>query len=302
MDPLTNYLLLTGAGFSRSWDGWLGFEVYAYLLGCEELSEATRKLLRRTEEEEKGFEEALAELQAKGPENEAKALARAIVGMFDVMEQYLAVEISFNANRFVRKFDAIFTLNQDMLLEKKASADLWRPGFARSPASDRYHEPGADLSIPAGRRPYYKLHGSSDLISGAGGEPLLVMGGGKSITIGQHPILVSYFDVFRERLAQPDTRLFISGYGFRDPHINEALVAAARWGGLRIFVNDLKNDGPLRSAPALANGDSLFDTLFPYIVGFSGRTIRQVCGSDPLEAQKYHRFFHLQPGEAGLLD
>ena len=27
-----NYLLLTGAGFSRNWGGWLSSEVYDYLL------------------------------------------------------------------------------------------------------------------------------------------------------------------------------------------------------------------------------------------------------------------------------
>jgi hypothetical protein len=33
---MPNYLL-TGAGFSRNWDGWLADEAFEYLLGCSEV-------------------------------------------------------------------------------------------------------------------------------------------------------------------------------------------------------------------------------------------------------------------------
>jgi hypothetical protein len=32
-------LLLTGAGFSRNWGGWLANEVFEYLLGCPEINQ-----------------------------------------------------------------------------------------------------------------------------------------------------------------------------------------------------------------------------------------------------------------------
>ena len=32
-----NYLLLTGAGFSRNWNGCTANEVFEYFLGCKEI-------------------------------------------------------------------------------------------------------------------------------------------------------------------------------------------------------------------------------------------------------------------------
>ena len=31
------YILLTGAGFSRNWGGWLASEAFEYLIGCGEI-------------------------------------------------------------------------------------------------------------------------------------------------------------------------------------------------------------------------------------------------------------------------
>jgi hypothetical protein len=35
---LVSYILLTGAGFSRNWGGWLANEAFEYLLGCSEIT------------------------------------------------------------------------------------------------------------------------------------------------------------------------------------------------------------------------------------------------------------------------
>ena len=39
------YILLTGAGFSRNWGGWLASEAFEYLIGCGELDSDLRTLL-----------------------------------------------------------------------------------------------------------------------------------------------------------------------------------------------------------------------------------------------------------------
>ena len=36
-------VLLTGAGFSRNWGGWLAIEAFEYLLGCPEWTETSGK-------------------------------------------------------------------------------------------------------------------------------------------------------------------------------------------------------------------------------------------------------------------
>ena len=56
---MTTHILLTGAGFSRNWGGWLASEAFEYLLGCTEIDEETRRLLW---ESGGGFEDTLADL------------------------------------------------------------------------------------------------------------------------------------------------------------------------------------------------------------------------------------------------
>ena len=56
------HVLLTGAGFSRNWGGWLATEAFEYLIGCPEVDEPLRRLLWKHKSRGGGFEDALAEL------------------------------------------------------------------------------------------------------------------------------------------------------------------------------------------------------------------------------------------------
>jgi hypothetical protein len=55
-------ILLTDAGFSRNWGGWLASEAFEYLLGCSEIDNETRSLLWSSKESGGGFEDTLADL------------------------------------------------------------------------------------------------------------------------------------------------------------------------------------------------------------------------------------------------
>jgi hypothetical protein len=57
------YLLLTGAGFSRNWGGWLADEAFEYLLGCAEITPFIRSQLWKTKGLKLGFEDTLRELR-----------------------------------------------------------------------------------------------------------------------------------------------------------------------------------------------------------------------------------------------
>lgn len=85
-------------------------------------------------------------------------------------------------------------------------------------------------------QPYFKLHGSYHWEESAG-DPLMVMGGSKSIAIRAHRVLQWYFAQFQHYLGLGATRLMVIGYGFGDQHVNEAILAAADK-GLRMFVVD----------------------------------------------------------------
>ncbi|MQA18433.1 hypothetical protein [Rugamonas rivuli] len=90
------HYILTGAGFSRNWGGWLANEVFEYLLGCQEVADSAplRTLLWR-HQRINGFESALAEVQRAyvlNPNEHLDALRglqAAIERMFSHMNQHL---------------------------------------------------------------------------------------------------------------------------------------------------------------------------------------------------------------------
>jgi hypothetical protein len=133
------FILLTGAGFSRNWGGWLANEAFEYLLGCPELDAQLRHLLCQSKNSGGGFEDALAHLQeeyqrSKNAQSEKplRDLQAALLGMFNSMNQSFQAtsfepqdglnqmhrDSRYTVQNFLIQFDAIFTLNQDLLLER----------------------------------------------------------------------------------------------------------------------------------------------------------------------------------------
>jgi hypothetical protein len=124
-------ILLTGAGFSRNWGGWLANEAFEYLLGSAHVDQPTRDRLWVAKEKRQGFEDVLAELQSQYDaqphgenEKQLRNLTNAVTAMFEDMA------IGFNAimfddtvakaiKLFLACFNAIYTLNQDTFLEQK---------------------------------------------------------------------------------------------------------------------------------------------------------------------------------------
>ena len=56
------HYLLTGAGFSRNWGGWLANEAFEYLLGAPEIDDYLRSILWEAKLRGEGFEGALSML------------------------------------------------------------------------------------------------------------------------------------------------------------------------------------------------------------------------------------------------
>src|SRR5580693_6407083 len=86
------HYLLTGAGFSRNWGGWLANEAFEYLIGAQEINDNLRHLLWTHKSRGGGFEDALAELQQAythsrndRTKKSLEDLQAAIVGMFNYM-------------------------------------------------------------------------------------------------------------------------------------------------------------------------------------------------------------------------
>jgi hypothetical protein len=316
------HFLLLGAGFSRNWGGWLASEVFEYLLGCPEIISNLhlRRALWKTKDAG-GFEQTLALVQADRSLGDAErhqathAFDSALMRMFDDMNAALLEvdELEFptpqrnTVSSLLTRFDAIFTLNQDLLLEHLYMGGGFRatqlPGLQGLPSVDGriadswvkglWTDSGQTL-IDKNLQPIYKLHGSTNWRATAGGN-LLVLGAAKTQLIQSSRLLRSYADIFEQSLSRTDARLMVIGYGFGDTHINECLARAAQH-GMRMFVIDPKGSDLARSLNRTrANRQIIAGTpeeaLFEEcLIGASRRTLREIFGTDVVEQNKLERF------------
>jgi len=330
-----SHLLLIGAGFSRNWGGWLATEAFEYLLGCQEVMQSTQlqRLLWRNQTQG-GFESALAELQQNYVLNPQENLAAlldlnaAVERMFrDMNRGLLRATLNFANDKaksigaFLARFDAIFTLNQDVLLEQhymtppnnvnllSERQPRWHgayfPGMSRvrptDPAildswSQSIWQPKgqADFTLEAQSQPVFKLHGSSNWRN-PDGRSMLIMGGAKVREINLTPILSWYATKFDELLQEPGAKLMVIGYGFRDGHINDEIKHAVER-GLKLFI--IAPEGaelaqrlnPTNAAPIRVKSE-LEDIMERSLIGASRRPLSSTFGNDNAEFDKVIRFF-----------
>jgi hypothetical protein len=320
------HILLLGAGFSRNWGGWLAAEALEYLLGCPEISPPLRQLLFK-HKRGGGFEAALAELQdgahrlARSSPSLLTKFQDAIARMFSVMDVAFAdTSFEFNNSReylvatFLTKFDAIFTLNQDLLLERhylndnvsllsNGKWDGWSiPGMVRQDISQApLNNPNLGLMIPSDPKEfttpkrcqsYFKLHGSSNWYASSA-QNLMVIGGNKQAHINRYPILKYNFEQFWQSLHRERARLMVIGYSFGDEHINRAITSAAQETELALFVVDLLGIDVMdanRRAQIYESG-TLAKDLWPRVVGASRRPLSTTFREDRVEHSKLMSFF-----------
>lgn len=318
---MTRHIALLGAGFSRNWNGPLAAEVYDALLSDPgiQADPALRELVL-TYRRGGQFELALYELQLQAATNsEAQVRLRvfqsAILAIFRRVNQAFIEMTEFDIGRFVGSrvtdfligFDAIFSLNQDILLERHhisvgnvalAAGDRWSGGaclpgvraaglpyFDHAGWLDRKWTVTPPFEVPRRSQPVFNLHGAANWID-QGGANLLIIGGGKEEAIRANPLLSWNLDQFRAALTSPDTRLMIIGYGFQDAHVNNLLeegIAA----GLKLFIVDPVGVELIDRAQGLAAPE----TMLQSVQGVSRRALRTTFGEDQAEREKLMGFF-----------
>ncbi len=262
-------ILLLGAGFSKNWGGPVASEVFQSLIADQEIrnNEGLRNLLLA---HRANFENAIAALQKellevpKASPEVLHLMLRAISRLFARMnklfarQQFYLLDAQGHLNGatrpdiFLSKYNEIFTLNQDLLLEihyfdhPQYLQGVWGgaclPGLVAGggqhdnakPFSNRTWVTDGNLKVPNNVQPYYKLHGSVNWSE----DGMMILGTGKADAIKGNKLLDSYQQVFARSLQQPNTRLTIIGYGFRDDHINEALKVAITQHGLKFYLID----------------------------------------------------------------
>jgi hypothetical protein len=320
-------ILLTGAGFSYNWGGWLSSEAFEYLLGCPEITPQIRAALWATQ----NFEQTLNDFrvaagQSTSPQTHEtlRIYERMLQSMFDSMNNaFKQVELNpLNESlslsgypidyvrQFLTHFDIIFTLNLDTLLELKyksgnvmhrLSSGRWNsihmPGVEPITQSGQSYGPpglykpsGRPLEFPHGLQPYIKLHGSSNWRDGE--ATMLIMGGNKGPDIDRHPLLKAYKEYFVKQLCQADTRLVVIGYSFQDSHINDIILRAAAVGA-KLFIVDPRGVNVLESAinpTAATNPIAFAQAINPAVVGASRRGLLSTFTTDFVERAKIMRF------------
>jgi len=280
-----------------------------------------------------GFEAALEELQTafaggdKAKKPELDVLQSAMAAMFQDMNAgffaYQDWEFTNDRQRMLRgflpKFDAIFTLNQDVLVEHHyVSMDVsllsdgrWRgsqlPGMQPIQNDEdgrfrwsrwNWHPLPKDKFVVDPRtQPLYKLHGSSNWTGDQGG-PLLIIGGNKAHAIESHQVLAWYFEEFRRWLSERQPKLMVIGYSFRDEHINDAIVEAVQKHGLKLFLIDpagtdlVKPLNPSYGGAVHGKPTELEEAFKCAIIGASRRPLREIFHEDhTVEFNKVQRFF-----------
>ena len=317
-------ILLTGAGFSRNWGGWLASEAFEYLLGCA-ISPEVRLRLWTSKNRGGGFEETLADLQAEFSHSRdpnvgamVDALTSALLGMFNEMDKGFyntkfepQNERIYQLGEFLLQFDAIFSLNQDLLLERHyLNGDIglsptrawigWQiPGVKLLEPGHQLLDPNLAMRTPMAepfrlepsRQPYFKLHGSSNWVREPGGR-VIILGGNKAAGIAQEPLLRWYHEQFVARLQEDNCKLMVIGYSFGDRHINDAIMEAADLGRLGLFIVDPEGVDVLdkQKRIAIRSPQPLKERLDPRIVGASQRSLSSTFGHDRVEHAKLLRF------------
>lgn len=265
--------LLIGAGFSKNWGGWLAKEAFEYLLGCKEIQNDSNLLTLLWQHQTGGFESVLASLRSESERNpsdktkdQLEKFQKAVTSMFDEMNDGFSHILNWDYNNnltryFLTRFDAIFSLNQDLFLEQhymnanvmllsqglKGWGGAYLPGmkmmsqYETNPSKTFFYPDNkSNFCFESRMQPIIKLHGSSNWASQQGTN-LLILGGDKESQISRFEILNWYYRFFEESLANI-SKLMIIGYGFQDPHINTSIQNAVKANNLKIFV--ISPEGP----------------------------------------------------------
>jgi hypothetical protein len=309
---MTN-LLLTGAGFSYNWGGPLASDVFSNLLSDTQVDDHTRRLLFGASGKG-GFEKVLSDLEASpaaGDKKRHDVLLSALAGMFNFLNgSFLHLkqfefenppDTRYSLHTFLNRFDAIFTLNQDALLEIQYLPLVMNGRWGRA------HVPGlkylgnfqpsgaiqdkiaimepnpAEFKLAANIQPYIKLHGSANWKDGSHGGYMLIMGGTKTASIDKFEILKWYHREFRQMLRRPDARLMVIGYGFADEHINDAILAGLSK-SLKLFIVDPFGHNVL-------DADKRFEPFKHQLIGISRKPLSDTFGGNRPENNNLSRFF-----------
>jgi hypothetical protein len=214
---------------------------------------------------------------------------------------------------FISQFEVIYTLNQDLLLEKrycKFKRESSRGGQAglvcipgmMAKEHDADHNPiyagkwkpsGGDFQLGVGCQSLVKLHGSSNFFEED--EELMILGSSKRKMIKQSIVLSKYIDFLSHSLSEDDAKFIIIGYSFKDSHINDIIFKSCIVSNPEFFIIDpygldvIEDNGFNNTCIDISSERQKILSRF---VGGSRRNLKEIFGhpGDRIEYRKIERF------------
>ena len=259
-------ILLTGAGFTKDFGGFLGREMWSKIFNHPEVQKQpeVKKLL--LEDRDFNFESVYSDIFNKFDSDRISAIQNAVESTYKDLDDSIQKNINSSPNiniqanffRFIQEHiqgnpsegGMLFSLNQDLFIERVWDSmmsgiklnyfgkfqDLGLRPFNSHrhiitvPSTiDGFKEKLANASYS-----YIKLHGSYGWKLPKGNS-LMVIGINKKEDLDQIPLLKWNLEVFKNALRD-NKKLLIMGYGFKDSHINNILADAVNDHKLKVYI------------------------------------------------------------------
>lgn len=293
-----NKALLTGAGFTKNFGGFLAEEMGDRIFESQYLRKypSVRRILHKRSNYEDFYEEVL---NGDYKDYEKEAAKKAVLEAYEKLDEVIRnfvyrtndqvnmYKVNYLFDRFAGGTDQVgfcFTLNQDLFVERHFwgnKAHLELPCIHPVPRHKRLLEPQDYVTLPTEQalnnkinniiHPlntsnfyYIKLHGSFNWKSSDESQRM-VIGPGKEEQIGREPLLKWYNEIFSCILQRQGAKLLVIGYGFGDGHINRVISEAINNQNLRLYIiSPEKRVEFIAGLRKCTYGDTLSDKLEQY--------------------------------------
>lgn len=270
---ISEFILLTGAGFTKNFGGFLASEMWSEIFNHSQVQ--THQQLRELLLNDFDYESIYFKI-ISGQYNveEKKAISKAVFDSYRELDDIVIKWVFrtdapypvniYGVNKLIElfaegrdKLSFFFTLNQDLFIERYFNSNnkiIVHPGVAKIPDAHKIISKlplnENDFLILPGKMElenhqvnqlsnntlhYVKLHGSYGWKSHTMDNGY-VIGRKKESQIAEEPLLSWYFDLFKNVLYQEKRKLLVIGYGFRDEHINKVIANSIEKYGLNLYI------------------------------------------------------------------
>lgn len=315
MNPerVSTYILLTGAGFTYNFGGFLAKEMWANIFVNPMVQDNSliRKMMLDVSNDydyEAIYQDIVWSNKAEISEADKKSLTKAVSEAYqrldtNVRDQSKRLHLD-PINDLIQCFEGnsskvdgfFFTLNQDIFVERfyqhGTKKPLTLPSVKKVPAdadTSKRKRPlsGGDFVVLPSREEieeplnpvefhYIKLHGAFNWRSSQNGDMMAIIGSNKKEQIEREPLLSWYYhELFEKVLTLRDRKLLVIGYGFKDDHINEVIFRAMKHNNLQLYILS-----PTDPKEMLAAVKKKIPCVVEHLYGYYPYNLKEVCSEE----------------------